>query len=357
MSALPVPANTRPIILEVLEGPHAGLVVAVNSFPFRLGRSNENQLVLSNDHKVSREQLELRYSKGQLTLHNISQKTVLLVNGQKMAGAMINATCEFQVGDSKLRLKLLDDNLPMVSVQEGSGLIRRASSLPLSPGSIHQGPLPTESSIPTLNQSQFGGAASPHMTTQNTRQPRYARPKESNRVIFYVFFVGIAVAGLWAYQSQQKSVQNKKKDVIPSVEIEQSIIKSEELIKELQKKRSEAGKDSVQYNLSQQHYLKGFRDFRQGQFSRAISSFEAALSFYSSHELARKYLAQSKLRLDQQISFQMNQGRIAKGKLNYRLCAAHFKSVQNLIRDRSDNRLREAQQLENECLLQQEGKF
>ena len=56
-------------------------------------------------------------------------------------------------------------------------------------------------------------------------------------------------------------------------EIIKDIERSETAVKELEKKQEDSGKGTVQYKMAQEQYIKGFRDYRLGQYARAMQSF------------------------------------------------------------------------------------
>ena len=70
----------------------------------------------------------------------------------------------------------------------------------------------------------------------------------------------------------------------------------------------EKGKDTQQYAEAQGFYLRGFREFRESNFGRAIQDFEAALALYPNHPLAKRYLERSRLKLSELITQALERG-------------------------------------------------
>lgn len=295
--------------------------------------------------------------------------------------------------------KLIDSPPQPDGVPTTTGLIRLAGNVPLSPGSTHQGPLPeTENQWFPGNQQFHPPQLMPGQTLPpqvgfamgipapgfpQPGPPLSGPPQPAGQQHPHSFFGGAAAMGEFPAEPVQKKKSGKgffyaviavvilmavwlsgtpdKKRVAietnPIVESEKVIVDSEANIKNLKQKKKDSGQETMQYNLAQSHYLKGFRDFRNGQFGRAIPSFEAALSFYPQHELAKKYLNQSRVKLDQMIAYQMNLGRTQRSKNNYRQCAATFSATITMITDVSDTRYRESKQLLEECEFLAEEKF
>lgn len=141
-----------------------------------------------------------------------------------------------------------------------------------------------------------------------------------------------------------------------SDEVMADLAQSESAIRDLQTQIEKKGTDTPQFQSAEQHYLKGFRDYQQGQYGRAMQSFQAALSFYPSHELARKYLVLARRKFDELARFHLTQGRRYRGKNNFRLCSASYAQVLIMVKDSSDPIYKEAKQYYDECELRKQGR-
>jgi len=126
---------------------------------------------------------------------------------------------------------------------------------------------------------------------------------------------------------------------------------------ELRKQQENSAQNTVQYQAAQEHYIKGFRDYRQKQYARAIQSFQAALSFYPQHELARKYYVQAQRKFDESIDQSMSLGRKYYKKQNFQMCQSSFAQVMIMLKDTSKPKYREAKQMYDECSLRLEGRY
>ena len=125
----------------------------------------------------------------------------------------------------------------------------------------------------------------------------------------------------------------------------------------MKKQQLLSGQNSMQYKAAQENYVKGFRDYRQGQYARAIQSFQAALSFYPNHELARKYILLAQRKFDEMVNYNMSQGRKYYQKQNYKMCQSAFANVMVMLKDSTKPKYIEAKQLFDECNLRTEAKF
>ena len=182
-----------------------------------------------------------------------------------------------------------------------------------------------------------------------------AGPLSNPRVRFYLI---IAVVGILGYLILGDGVGSKKQEVNLRTEgdVARAIEDSANAVKELKKQQETSGQDTIQYKAAQEHYIKGFRDYRQGQYARAMQSFQAALSFYPSHELARKYLIQAQRKFDEMVDLGMSQGRKYYQKQNYKFCQSSFANVMIMVKDSTKPKYKEAKQFYDECSLRAEVK-
>jgi hypothetical protein len=206
---------------------------------------------------------------------------------------------------------------------------------------------------PSMNPPPHGAAPS-----ASKKRPafRSVSSQSGSRTTFYVILAVVAVLGWWFLSD---SDQKKKTEVYVRTEgdVARAIEDSANAVREIKKKQEASGQDSIQYRSAQEHYIKGFRDYRSGQYARAIQSFQASLSFYPNHELSRKYLIQSQRKFDALVDHSMSLGRKYYQKQNYKMCQASFANVMVMLKDNSKPKYREARQLFEECNLRLEGRF
>lgn len=301
MSSAPLLNSPQAVRIQVTRGTHRG-EKTFNKTVIKVGRSLENDISFSTDPKVSREHAAIYIEEGQAWIRNLSRNSNLIVNGGIINECLLYPGTVIRVGDSEFVFQpQLTEALPAMDLPPA----------PKAPG--------------------------------------------SNRFLFYTIAAIVIGAILFVANSGQK--KNKAEDLRTSEEVAQEIVRSENLLKELQKKQEDSGEQSVQYKMAQEHYIKGFRDYRNGQFSRAIQSFQAALSFYPRHVLAEKYLTISKRKFDEIAQFNMNQGRKYLAKNNHRMCASSFSKVMIMIKDPTHPTYKEAKQLFDECQFYLQGRF
>jgi hypothetical protein len=313
MSAAPVLRSIRKFSLEVTSGQRLGEKFFFAKPSVFIGRGPENDLVLDQDSQISRAHVEIRNNGQNYSIHNVSEKNVLMVNGQSVRNAVIEGECRVTVGQTELVFRA---EQPLGIVSQFAPLTSLSYPTPISP-------------FPS------GGGA-----------------KGGSKIFFYVIIVLV----LGAAALLGTGVAKKKAPVeLRTIEdVEKDVEISTESTTDIEKRMEKEGKNSPQYTISQQQYVRGFRDYQQGQYMRAAQSLSAALSFYPQHELARRYLALAQKKLDMQVKSEMALGQKYRGQGNFRLCAAAYEKVLRMINnDSNDVNYKEAVQYQHECELQQ----
>jgi tetratricopeptide (TPR) repeat protein len=114
-------------------------------------------------------------------------------------------------------------------------------------------------------------------------------------------------------------------------------------------KRYSSPEEKQKYQDSNRHYLEGFRDYTNGQYSRAIRSFETSLAIDPTHKLAGRYREYAQRSREEYISGQLEMGKQYHEKQMYGRCGASLEKVLVEIRDEADIRYKEAVALKRIC--------
>ena len=346
MSAAPVLLKLLKISMDVSLGPNQGEKYTFEKPSITIGRGPENDLVFAQDVKVSRQHLQLIVTHDQVWVKNLSARNVLAVDGEICTEKSLRPGAILRFGDTELKINFDQVGGPIQAAPPlGAELAlvgkkvpgAPMAGLPMNPpaGGLAHPPPPPIRPAPAYRPSASSGG--------------------SSRVKFYVIIGVVAVIGYFLMQDQiKKRNQIKLRD---SVSTELSINQSQSEFDKVSKDIETKGQDTIQYRLAQEQYLRGFRDYRQGQYIRSLEEFQAALSFYPNHELARKYYTLSKRKFDEQIQFNMIQGKRYYGVENFRLCMGYYSTVIKMKKDERDPLRREALQYYNECEIKLRGKY
>ncbi len=363
MTAAPVIARSLKIAIRVVNGSEQGKTWSFEKPIVSIGRGSENDMVFANDPKMSRNHAELRAQNGQLYIRNLSQKNFILVNGEKVEEKLITGQVEIFIGETTIQVKVeqplvVPPTQPLFPIQQNPQAMVQNNLA--TTGQKQFQPVGIEFSKPSAWDPQV----SPKDSVKNAPPRQRPPPSMSTdndllsnpRVRFYAI---IAVVGILTAWLVLDGGSKKKEEVHLRTEgdVARAIEESANAVRELKKQQEITGQDSIQYKSAQEHYIKGFRDYRQGQYARAMQSFQAALSFYPAHELARKYYLQSQRKFDEMVDQSMSLGRKYYQKQNFRMCQSSFANVMIMLKDPTKPKYKEAKQRYEECSLRTEGKF
>jgi len=119
--------STRKIRVEVTDGPDRGAVADLPGPEARVGSGRENGLVLS-DRRVSRVHLTLRVEKDAIRVIDEGSKNGTFLDGVRVQDAFARPDSTLRVGESALRLGMLDDvlHLPLSLHERIGNLIGRS---------------------------------------------------------------------------------------------------------------------------------------------------------------------------------------------------------------------------------------
>jgi len=366
VTAAPVLAPALKVKVTVFNGKTPGQSMVFDKPVITVGRGPENDVVFGNDARMSRNHLEIRWNEDKLIVRNISQKNFMLVNGERTEELTLDEPAFIQAGDTILQIQTEEppkqapvlESLQPESTSERTMVVKAerppaavpAKTPPPAPTSRHQNiSMPPPPSFPSSAPSSRTQAASPRSSSVGTGA-------SNSRVRFYVMIAIVGGALFWILNSDPAK---KKAEVNIRTEgdVTRAIEESARAVHEIQKQQTSTGQDSAQYKAAQEHYIRGFRDYRQGQYARSMQSFQAALSFYPNHELARKYYVQAQRKFEAQIDFGLSQGRKYYQKNNYKMCQSSFASVMIMVKDSSKPKYKEAKQFYDECSLRLEGRI
>jgi tetratricopeptide (TPR) repeat protein len=351
MSAAPVLTKVKSFSLQVVAGPGLqGEKFYFNKPKVTVGRDPGNDIILEKDAKVSRQHIEITQNLGVISVINISGKNSLLVNGKKVESFALTESTNVQIGDTVLKFEFSGELIKAVAQQVPALKVAPKANVP-SPKINQNRPQPTFQQIPP-------NPPSPPQAKRNVSLMDNGPSKN----IIYGLVVVIVLGMAWKFNSSSSSSDGQTPtenslNIRSSEDIALDVEKAEKAISDFNASVEKKGENSLQFQTAQQHYIKGFRDYRQGQYDRAIQSLQAALSFYPQHVLAMKYIQQSRKKQDELIKFQMSQGLRYQGKGNWRLCSASYRQAMTMLKDEKNPNYMEAKKFLEQCELMQKGKY
>lgn len=350
--------------LEAVKGPHKGLTFESDKTSITIGRGPENDIVLTDDPRVSRQHAEIKQSLGQFYLVNLSQKNFVLLNNQNITSEKIDNKSVIQVGETEFKFiaqgstNLLEPVSPVLAPVPTPAPPSAMSGIP----SVHAGGVPSvappppppgygRGPAPQAPPPGYGAAPARPYTPPSGLAALIQHPK------FKVYFV-VALVGLLGFYMLKGGKTRKVEDrpFRTSEELEVSRTEAENEIKQFQERKDKM-KIAV-YQKAYENFLRGYRDYRQGQYARAREAFQLVLNLDPENELARRYFNLAKIRFDELIKFNMLQGRRYLEKQNYRMCRSNFQTVMTMLgNDPSNPEYVEAKTYHEQCNTALEGRY
>jgi hypothetical protein len=339
MSSTAAITKVTQLTVRVENGPARGQAHQLQKSPIYIGRDADNDIVVAQDSKMSRRHVEIAFDGHGWNVKNLSQKNRIRINGSEVQQATISGMTKIEVGDTELMLSIPSgpSNLSMV------GAARPPSSA-------------SSPAAPVRKAAAMGQVGVAPQRTIRQAPPQASSEDKKTKKIRLFLVIGIVLIGALYFVSKPGAVGTKK-----GVErvFDKAILdleKSREVTQEIQKNKL-SPQEKIRFDLAQEQYIKGFRDYRQGQYARAMVAFNAALGLYPTHELARKYYDLAKRKFYEVVQAMMVQGKRYRGVNNYRMCKSSFAGVMVMIKDSSDPVYVDAKQYFDECTLKMGDKF
>jgi pSer/pThr/pTyr-binding forkhead associated (FHA) protein len=287
-------------LLEILDGPDKGAQFQLVSGEITIGRGDKNDIVL-HDPKCSREHAILRISSQAILIEDRGSQSGVSVDGQKSSRAFITNGSKIVIGTTTFLFKK-DSPIQSMVAKDRS-----------------------------------------HLQSTSSSKKSGVDPK---KIRFYGIIGVVVIIGLFLFNTT-----TPKKIVSPVPTVDEEIELSKKRQDALMKEQLQSGKASRQYLDAQASYTKGLRDFREGLYKSAVTSFSAALAIYPDHPTAKRYLRLAQLKLDEQIQFLMQEGSRFMDQNKYQNAKASYKNVMVIISDQENKTYQEAKEKYNECVL------
>ena len=410
MSAAPKINSQIEIKLTVLKGPHAGQSFVLNKQSFSIGRGPENEIILLNDAKISRQHAQIQVVGQDIEILNLSPKNQVFVGSESIQKWKLTNESVFKLGDSEIIINYDIGHVVMTAHQVPKSIVSNqsipvevitdtssdkthisAKSLPLTPQQIPQkisSNLPKAGSVNAVSaqmhitaQTNQGFYAPPPPAMQNTHRqmgtpqggnftgfPPIGNIKNKNhfsggilshpKARFYLV-VGLVLTAL-IYWLNDTPPAKKNKEVKSTLKYEDEffIKQNSQAEKDLELKRKKQldQVNSPTYQRIQENYQKGMRDFYLANYSRAMDYFQVVLNLDPNHVQARRQLFLAKARFDEVLKAKLILGESYYQKHNFKMCEAMYQQVIVMLQGKSNDRSYQiAQSMKEKCRLASEG--
>jgi pSer/pThr/pTyr-binding forkhead associated (FHA) protein len=318
-----------------LSGPGKGSTQEVMKALLVIGRSSDCDVVV-NDPKCSRKHAQVEYTADGFAIQILSESNSMRINGTDSDRSLLRDGDVISIGDTDIRfnttntkLRTRENSTPRPSWQPQIVPAQPVAAAPAAPYEY-----PPEAAIP----------------------PRRPKGPKTGSKRFYLYG-GIVLLGFWLFTGG--TIKKKKELSIRTQEqIDQDIEAAKKMQEAAEELRRQTGQNpSPEMRQAQENYVKGFRDFRKGQYERALESFQACLSLAPDHILCNRYLRLSQRKFNELIQYHMVLGRKYRDQEQYRACRAAFRNVMFMVKDTTSPTFKEARANFDACNSFVEGNF
>ncbi len=293
-------------LLQIEKGPDAGRLYRIQPPKILVGRDPQCQIALT-DPKVSRQQFAIQFTDN-VTLIDLSSRKTTRVNGKAGHSQILKPGDIITFGDTQIR---------------------------------------------------FNAKTNEHAQPQLTGQPGRtvaSPPKDQQKNIRIFLFAIIGLVGLVLFLQEDPIAATQMK-IITQEEVNKQIEESKERSALLRESYIEKKKMTEQNYLQnvEQHFIRGFRDFQNGQYGRAIESFGTTIATDETHNRAIQYNKAALKRREDLVDTHMQDGIKYKEKMMFNRCAVEFDKALVLINDVNSKKYDLAKTQRNECDLLDAG--
>ncbi len=313
----------------VISGAMKGTVRVMNSAQFTIGRSPECEFVVVNDPKVSRKHVTIVCMPGECEVICLNEKNPVLINGNEVNKGRLREGDTLTLGETELQFNMGGPahlEVPLMSV-------------PHAPPHGYP-PMPYGLPPPAAAPSRPRGTAK--------------RPGQNNSKRFLIYGI-VALLIYWLFSSETKKKEAQKLRTEQDIQAEiEAAYKLKEAGEAANTKRLDG---SVNARQAQENYVRGFRDYRDGQYERALISFQACLALNPEHTLCNRYLRLSQRKFNEVIQYHMVLGRKYRDQNQFKSCRAAFRNVMVMVKDANSQTYKEAKANYEACNTFVEGRF
>lgn len=296
--------------LHILSGPKQGSFFNVQNKKLSLGRNSNNDINLDFDPSCSRKHALIESSfNGSIIIYNISNNNKITVNNKIInSHSLLTNSDSFVIGKTTFKIEI-----PKL-------LQPKANTISQSSENLH------------LNTFQKKSFSKKHILI-------------ASLVIIVLFFL-------------LPSKKKKKEPVFTSFQnIEKDIKSIKEQTTKLYNKQKTEGVRNQLYKKAQIFYLSGFREYKQGKYQNATSSFQACLSLTPGHKLCNRYIILARRKFLELVQYHMLLGQKHLKQHQNKACQTAFRNVMIMLNNTTNNIYKEAKVNFQLCALRLKGRY
>lgn len=263
-----------------LSGPEKGAVYKLVAGRVTLGRGSNNDICIKDDSRMSRNHAVITIKNNKVEVSDVSDHNKILINGTETKSCEIEPGTIIQLGDTKFQLRV--GELTSIS--------------------------------PNLR-----------FKSRNTK---------ASKLNFYILIGAVTVFFIWLFSSTVKQTEPTqiKDDRVFQTELDAN----RKIIEQTEVERKRSGVDTKQYEEAQPLYVKGFRDYRKGQYERAIESFQACLSLFPNHIQCQRSLRLSLKKFSELVQYHMILANKYRSQNQFAACMSSYRNVMVMMKNPND---------------------
>ena len=315
----------------ITSGAMKGAVRVMSMGQFTIGRAPECEFIIANDPKCSRRQAGVRVTSRGCEITSLNDKNPVLVNGREVETATLNNGDKVTLGDTELVYAMGEQ----IQIE--------------SPRALHSVPA---AAIPQAAPMPYEGM---HMNGGRPRGSARSTRKQGNSKRFLIYGVVALVVGYLIFSDTKK----KKEEFGLRTEQQMNAdIESANKIKEAREKENATRLDpSITSRQAQENYVRGFRDYRKGQYERALDQFQACLALDPNHVLCNRYIRLAQRKFTEMIQYYVLLGRKYRDQNQFAACRSAFRNVMVMVKDANNETYKLAKANYEACNAFIEGRF
>lgn len=290
-------------IIIIASGSRAGTIFLLKGSEVTIGRASENNIALVDDLKCSRKHAVLKITPQGVLIKSLSERNPVVVNQKPTMEEFLQEKTKIVIGSTELIFETRE---------------------------INKGPAAPRASRPSTRKSF-------------SLSPRFA---------IYGLIALIFAWLMWPSDNKKKISTLRTQE-----QIEADIAEAEQMKNDAQKEMSKQKENIISYQQAQETYIKGFRDYRKGQYERALEQFQACLSLSPQHTLCNRYLRLSQRKFNELIQQQMILGRKYRDQNQFKACLASYRNVMVMIKDAQNVTYKEAKTNYDYCHYMVDGRY
>lgn len=299
MSLAPASIPQVAYLLKVVGGPNKGSTYKLVTGKATIGRDTGNDINF-DDPRCSHHHMAILIQSHQIFVKDMGSRNGILLNGEKVTESVVKLGDQIQIGDSIF-------------------VIQKESPNPVASSTNHySAPANASNGLKTI-----------------------AANKDSKSFPKLIGAILLVVAGFLLFNQGGKK-KNADYGLRTEEQVNAELADIEKRKTELARQKVQSAQLSEQGKEAQAAYLQGFRDYREGNYSRAIQSFTAALALLPDHTLAQQYKKLSERRLDELVQFNLSEGKRNMEQNRYEMARSNYRNVLILLNDQTNKLYQEA---------------